>query len=184
MSSPFSRTITLQGFYSTLSLTIAIAETDALRANIESEPDLVLSARMKVSLSYEDGEHKILQEKVISVWSQELYELLALSLCFAHLAERKDTTEKLSDILKKTTHLPTIQWAMYQTFFGNEFLLFSKGTPRFIGQLAINILFFLDENDDTQVTMGFITASPDNVHQFSVDLRQIYEEIRELLFHD
>ena len=202
----FERDIVLRGDEATFSILLRIAHSKQIEDNTGTiEPsDDVDTIPLVATLQFENLQEilkkvHIAQQRVMSVWSDEIFDLLDLSVCMTCLSERSDTTEilKASDVAStgsltdkdegihdpKQPYVYThrAQWAMLQPFFGCHLVLFSKDAPRFHNKRFINFLFVVDEQKPERSTAALLSSSPERVAQFATDLRRCHEDVQALL---
>ena len=185
----------LQGQDATFSASISFSKLNELRAYIESnDTDEVPSVPVHVLLSFDEmlgpnAGFNASQEVSISIWSDMIFDLLDLSICISHLAERSDTTEQLSDLYEKSRNLNgkenevpfhKVQWMMCQSFFGCHIYLFSKNAHQFQGLRLLNFSLY-DEHNHHQAMITSLSATPEALRIFSDQLRQCYEQIQHIM---
>lgn len=167
-------------------LTIAIDFAPVKGIAGDDEPSLL---NVQIRLTNERQQKTLSTARQVSVWSDEIFDMLDLSICMDHISEREDTTESLECRYRpkksgeqggssKPAYSYSAQWVLYQSLFGVDFAMSAKNTPRFIGRRYIS-MFFYDVDDESRVMVEAIDCTPQSLNTFSRELFQCYEELQE-----
>ena len=184
MIKSYKKTATLTGIDASLSATISIAAQHlAELKSFQSEGgggDDYPEIPVLVELKYFSKEESISRQYYSTVWSDSIFDLLDLSVCISHLADKNDTTEKLAAGGSRKKYFHRAQWELVQSLFDWKISDSSKLTKKFKGIRYISIWFETDASNPNQYTLLQLESLSAPTKQFAKELRQIYEDIEKI----
>ena len=170
----------IEGQKSSLTLGVEVYSNPAIGVDDgDIVPRRVAPALLDFTLVFDfEGAESLVHRHQISSWSDDMYDLLDCSLCLTCLSQSDDTTEDLNDTLSDYAH--TTQWAMYQNFFGAEFLFYSKTNKYVQNERFLTVYFHPQDLHSGASTGRLMRTTPDDVRDFAAALYKVHKEIREM----
>ena len=181
MNESYFAIATLTGIDASLSVAVSIGtqQLEDLKRFREEDIDSDDSPEIliMVELRFFSKEETSSCQNFYSIWSDSIYDLLDLSICMSHLADKNDTTERLAANGSREKYSHRAQWELVQRIFNWTITVSSKLTPKFVGKKFVSIWFETDASTPNQYTLLTLVAFFEETKRFAEELRQIYEDI-------
>lgn len=137
---------------------------------------------LHINLTYTSKDDVLEITEHASLMSDAIYDLLDIAICAHAMAHREDTTEELR-IPEYSSYQHRAQGAIYQSFFGCDFLFCSKNTARFRGKRVVDFICYQHGTSPACDRIVRVVSSPEALLAFSTDILSIYNKIQSSLSH-